>query len=176
MNEDYFCKFCGDSHAALTFLTYSACTKSPDKHHHIYKGTKRGRQVDDEKGRYYRKNYHYYCKYCGHPHVMIAELTGMSCEKSPTGYHQPFEGEDQSLHSCKYCNNSSKTIKALTKGYCSQSPNGYHQPQEWFFSKIKEKVDKKGEYRKKKKTAREKAREREWLAQYMDEDCFYSLP
>jgi len=111
MEEKYFCKYCGDSNAVLMFLTSGVCSKSPNRKHQIYHGTKRGRQGGTEFknyeiskykwSRYYGKNRHYFCKYCGHPHVTIAEITRLSCTKSPTGYHQPYEGEDKPIYICK---------------------------------------------------------------------------
>jgi len=133
MDKKYFCKYCGDSHAVLLFLTSGVCLKSPNRRHLLYKGSKRGRQGGRRKGRWHRyfgKNYHYFCKYCGHPHVTIAELTGMPCVKSPTGYHQPYEGEDKPVYNCKYCGSFSRSVKRLTRGSCSASPNKHHQPVE----------------------------------------------
>ena len=130
MAEKYYCKYCGDSHAALSFLTSGVCSRSPNRRHHLYTGTRRGREGMGEKGRYHGRNYHYHCKYCGHPHVTIIELTAMPCAKSPTGYHQPYEGKDKHNYVCKYCTSSSRSIKRLTRGSCSASPNSHHQPTE----------------------------------------------
>jgi hypothetical protein len=128
MDEEYFCFYCGDSHAALSFLMSGVCSKSPNRRHQLYKGSRRGYQGYDEKWRFYGKNLYYYCKYCGHPHVTISALTAMSCKKSPTGYHQPYEGKDKPIYVCKYCDSSSRSIKNLTRGSCSASPNKHHQP------------------------------------------------
>jgi hypothetical protein len=57
-------------------------------------------------------------------------LTEKLCAKSPTGYHQPYEGEDKPCYVCKYCGNSSRSIGRLTRGSCSTSPNRHHQPEE----------------------------------------------
>jgi DNA-directed RNA polymerase subunit RPC12/RpoP len=130
MAEEYYCKYCGDSHAALSFLMSGDCPKSPNRRHQLYVGSRRGREGGDGKGRYYGKNRHYRCKYCGHPHVTIAELTEMLCIKSPNGYHQPYEGEDKPNYVCKYCGSSSRSIERLTRGSCSASPNKHHQPEE----------------------------------------------
>jgi transcription elongation factor Elf1 len=130
MAGEYYCKYCGDSHAALSFLTSGVCSKSPNRRHQLYMGSRRGREGADGKGRYHGKNHHYYCKYCGHPHVSIVALTGMFCTKSPAGYHQPYEGEDKPNYVCKYCGSSSRSIKRLTRGSCSASPNSHHQPAE----------------------------------------------
>jgi hypothetical protein len=92
--------YCGDSHAALSLLMGGVCPKSPNRRHRLYKGVRRGREGGNGKGRYHGKNYHYYCKYCGHPHVRIVELAGRCCAKSPTGYHQPYEGEDKAHYVC----------------------------------------------------------------------------
>ena len=130
MEEKYFCKYCGDYQTELLYLLNSVCSKSPSSYHQLYHGSKRGRQGGTKEGRYFRKNYHYFCKYCGHPHVTIAELTRMSCIKGPSGYHQPYEGEDKPIYVCKYCDSFSKSIKCLTRGSCPTSPNKHHQPKE----------------------------------------------
>jgi hypothetical protein len=62
--------------------------------------------------------------------VTIFQLTKMSCTKSPTGYHQPYEGKDKPSYACKYCGSSSRSIERLTRGSCSASPNRHHQPVE----------------------------------------------
>jgi hypothetical protein len=129
MTEEYYCKYCGDSEIALSFLTSGICSKSPNRRHQLYTGNRRGRQAVDGKDRYYGRHY-YYCKYCGHPHLTIAELTKMPCAKSPTGYHQPYEGEDRSNYVCKYCGSFSRSIEHLTRGSCSTSPSKHHQPVE----------------------------------------------
>ena len=128
MNDKYYCSYCGDSQAVLSFLTSGVCSKSPNRRHQLYMGSLRGRQGSDEKGRFYGRNYHYHCKYCGHPHVSISELTTKPCKESPTGYHQPYEGKDKPMYFCKYCSSFSRSIKNLTRGSCSASPNKYHQP------------------------------------------------
>jgi hypothetical protein len=130
MTKDYYCKYCGDFHAALSFLLSGVCSKSPNRRHQLYMGSRRGREGMDEKGKFHGRNHHYHCKYCGHPHVTISELTRMPCTKSPNGYHQPYEGKDMPVYICKYCASFSRTIKRLTRGSCSVSPNGYHQPEE----------------------------------------------
>jgi hypothetical protein len=130
MDKVYYCKYCGDSHAALSLLTNGVCSKSPNRRHQLYTGTRRGRDGGNGKGRYHGRNYHYHCKYCGDYHVTIADLTTMPCTKSPTGYHQPYEGEDKPTYVCKYCGSSSRSIENLTRGSCSASPNRYHQPVE----------------------------------------------
>ena len=136
MNEEYFCKYCGDSHAVLSFLMSGVCPKSPNRRHQLYNGIRRGRQGGVRKGRnvyfrYYGKNHHYFCKYCGYPHVTITELARKgSCKKSPTGFHLPYEGEDKLVYVCKYCGSFSRSIKTLTRGSCSASPNRHHQPEE----------------------------------------------
>ena len=132
MAKEYFCKYCGHSHAALSFLMSGVCSKSPNKRHQLYVGTGRGYQGRDKKYKipiYHGRNYHYYCKYCGHPHVTISDLTSMRCKKSPTGYHQPYEGEDKPIYICKYCTSTSRSIEGLTRGSCSRSPNKHHQPE-----------------------------------------------
>jgi hypothetical protein len=128
MAKEYFCKYCGHSHAALSFLMSGVCSKSPNRRHQLYVGSRRGCQGRDEKYRFHGKNRHYYCKYCGRPHVVISALTSMHCKKSPTGYHQPYEGEDKPVYTCKYCASTSRSIKGLTRGSCSVSPNRHHQP------------------------------------------------
>jgi len=130
MNETYFCKYCGFTSTDLSLLLTGFCPNSPIGYHKLYEGTKRGRQGYDKKYRFYGKNYHYHCKYCGHPHVTIFYLTSMRCKKSPTGYHIPYEGEDKPVYTCKYCDSFSKSIKKLTRGSCSMSPNKHHQPAE----------------------------------------------
>jgi hypothetical protein len=129
MAKEYFCKYCGDSHAALSFLISGDCSKSLNHRHQLYVGSRRGCQGMDEKFRFHGRNHHYYCKYCGHPHVRISLLTNFHCAKSPTGYHQPYEGEDKPIYTCKYCASSSRSIKGLTRGSCSKSPNKHHQPE-----------------------------------------------
>jgi len=130
MAKTYFCKFCGITYTKLSLLLSGVCSKSPTDRHKPYEGTKRGRQGYDRNFRFYGKNYHYYCKYCGHPHVTISALTNMHCPKSPTGYHVPYEGEDKPIYTCKYCDSFSKSIKTLTRGSCHISPNKHHQPAE----------------------------------------------
>jgi hypothetical protein len=132
MTGKYYCKYCGDSHAALSFLTIGVCSKSPNRRHQLYTGSRRGREGGGaEKGRYRGRNRRYYCKYCGHPHVSIAELTAeRPCAKSPTGYHQSYEGEDKPNYVCKYCGSSSRSIERLTRGSCPANPNKHHQPEE----------------------------------------------
>jgi hypothetical protein len=130
MGKVYYCKYCGDSHAVLLFLTSGVCSKSPNRRHQLYAGSRRGYEGCDEKGRYRRRNLYYYCRYCGDYHVTIAELTKKPCAKSPTGYHQPYEGEDKPKYVCKYCGISSRSIENLTRGSCSASPNRHHQPVE----------------------------------------------
>jgi hypothetical protein len=136
MDNEYYCKYCGDFHAALSFsfltldLATGVCSKSPNGRHQPYTGTMRGREGYDRKGRRYGKNRYYYCTYCGHPHIEIARLTAMPCARSPTGYHQPYEGEDKPRYVCKYCGSFSRSIEGLTRGSCSASPNKHHQPAE----------------------------------------------
>ena len=131
MNEEYFCQYCGDSHKELLFLTSGFCSKSPSNRHQLYQGTMRGRQGWDRKNfRFYGKNHHCFCKYCGHCHVTIAMLTNKPCAKSPAGHHLPHEGEDKPIYTCKYCDSFSRSIKRLTRGSCSASPNKHHQPSE----------------------------------------------
>ena len=129
MEKEYYCLYCGESHFAKSFLTSGVCSKSPNRRHRFYTGTMRGRQGSDEKGRFYGKNHHYYCKYCGHCHVTISSLTAMPCKKSPTGFHQPYEGKDKPIYVCKYCTSFSRSIKKLTRGSCSVSPNRHHVPE-----------------------------------------------
>jgi hypothetical protein len=129
MGKEYFCKYCGDSHAALSFLTSGVCSKSPNRRHQLYVGSRRGREGMDEKYRFHGRNRYYYCKYCGRRHITISGLTRMACAKSPTGYHQPYEGKDKPIYTCKYCASSSRSIKGLTRGSCSASPNRHHQPE-----------------------------------------------
>ena len=130
MDEKYFCKYCGDSNADLLFLLSGVCSKSPNSRHQLYHGSRRGREGGNKKGRYFGKNYHYFCKYCGHCHVTIAWLSMMPCAKSPSGYHEPYEGEDKPVYVCMYCDSFSRSIKSLTRGSCSVSLNRHHQPVE----------------------------------------------
>ena len=130
MDEIYYCKFCGITNTDFFSLLSGMCSKSPNDRHKLYEGTKRGRQGYDKKYRFYGKNYHYICMYCGKTHVTISKLTEMQCQKSPSGFHVPYEGEDKAVYTCKYCNSFSKTIKKLMRGSCSMSPNKHHQPAE----------------------------------------------
>jgi hypothetical protein len=41
MAEEYYCKYCGDSHAALSFLTSGVCPRSPNRRHQLYTGNRR---------------------------------------------------------------------------------------------------------------------------------------
>ena len=70
----------------------------------------------------------YYCKFCGDYYSSISSLTSGSCSKSPSKYHQPYEGGEKDRYYCKYCGDYYSSISSLTSGSCSKSPNGYHQP------------------------------------------------
>ena len=73
---DVYCKYCGDRHTSIRFLTNLRCRKNPHgEHHEPYDG--------DEQDRYY-------CKYCGDSHTSIRFLTNLRCRKNPhSDYHEP---------------------------------------------------------------------------------------
>ena len=71
-----YCKYCGDYHNNVRFLTQLRCRKNPfGEFHEPYEG--------EEKDRYY-------CKYCGDYHSNIRFLTQLRCRKNPHGeFHEP---------------------------------------------------------------------------------------
>ncbi len=77
----------------------------------------------------------YFCKYCGSHDYSIRSLTVNRCSNSPSGKHQPFEGEESDKYFCKYCGSHDYSIKSLTVNRCSNSPNSKHQPFEGAESK-----------------------------------------
>ena len=68
------------------------------------------------------------CKHCGFENESLQTLTALSCSKSPTGKHQPFEGGVQSKYICKDCGFENKSLQTLTALSCSKSTTGKHRP------------------------------------------------
>lgn len=68
------------------------------------------------------------CKDCGWEHSNLSHMTAISCSKSPTGKHSPFEGGVQSKYICKHCGCEHTNLSHMTSVSCSKSPTGKHQP------------------------------------------------
>ena len=70
----------------------------------------------------------YICKHCGDKQNDLSFFLILSCSKSPTGKHQPFEGGVQSEYICKHCGDKQNNLSFFLTLSCSKSPTGKHQP------------------------------------------------
>ncbi|MBP5508749.1 MAG: hypothetical protein J6Y23_13055, partial [Prevotella sp.] len=52
----------------------------------------------------------YYCKMCGDSFRDLRTLLSISCFKSPTRKHIPFEGQNSNIYYCKCCGQEEKEI------------------------------------------------------------------
>ena len=70
----------------------------------------------------------YICKHCGRKESNLFFLTQAHCSKSPSKFHQPFEGGIQKEYACKHCGKKESNLFFLTQAQCSKSPSKFHQP------------------------------------------------
>ena len=55
----------------------------------------------------------FYCKCCGQEFPNLKVLTTYSCNRSDTGKHQPFEGNESDVYLCEYCGTEFRNLKTL---------------------------------------------------------------
>ena len=72
----------------------------------------------------------YYCKCCGLSFPNERALLSYSCNRSETGKHQLFEGEESNNYFCIYCGNKYPNLRQLCSYSCSASPSKKHIPYE----------------------------------------------
>ena len=76
------------------------------------------------------KNAFFYCKCCGQEFQNLRALTSYLCNRSDTGKHQLFEGDDSDIYLCEYCGTEFRNLRTLCAYNCIKSPNGKHIPYE----------------------------------------------
>ena len=67
---------------------------------------------------------------CGDSFRDLRTLLSISCFKSPTRKHIPFEGQNSNIYYCKCCGQEEKEIKTLVSNPCFKSPTKKHEPYE----------------------------------------------
>ncbi len=66
----------------------------------------------------------YYCTCCGMSYRSPQDVLLNNCNKSKTGRHVLYEGEEKSLYTCKYCGRQFRSIRDMTINVCQRNPSG----------------------------------------------------